>query len=200
MAWQLKGTWVEACSCKANCRCVLGPTEPDQGWCNGAWVLRVESGRSDGLDLSGVNVAIHVQLPGDFFGGIELARLYFDEAVTPEQQRELSAIFMGDKGGVWDAMKGVIAKWLPPVVTTVEIDPGDPPSYTVGDYGIGRLERLKTEAGNQVKIIDPPVPALFGMNEMQLARADPISGWSDPDMRQWRSLGAGHILPFNWSG
>lgn len=198
MAWQLQGTWVEACSCKANCRCVLGPAEPDQGWCNGAWVLRIEAGNSDGMDLSNVNLAIHVQLPGDFLGGIELARLYFDAAITSEQQGELTAIFMGEKGGVWAAMKDVIDRWLPPVVTKVEIDAGDPPSYTVGDFGIGRLERLKTAEGKQVRLLDAPIPAAFGMNEMQLARADPISGWSDPEMRQWKSLGAGHILPFNW--
>ena len=198
MSWQLKGTWVEACSCKMNCRCILGPTEPDQGWCNGAWVLQIDRGNSDGLDLSGVNVAIHVQLPGDFVSGVEAARLYLDEATTPDQRRELEAIFTGDKGGVWENLQAFIGKWLPPMVTTIKIDAGDPPSYAIGDFGIGKFERLKTESGKQAKVIDPPVPALLGIATMELARADG-SSWSDPEMRQWQSLGYGVVAPFNWS-
>ena len=53
MAWQLSGELIEACSCKAARPCVLGPAEPDQGWCSGALTFAIDKGKSDGVDLSG---------------------------------------------------------------------------------------------------------------------------------------------------
>lgn len=82
MAWNLKGHYYDSCSCKMSCRCALGPAEPDQGWCSGLQLVEVDSGQSNGLDLGGTRFALALQLPGDFFGGVEKARLYFDEART----------------------------------------------------------------------------------------------------------------------
>ncbi len=42
MAWHMTGQLIEACSCKAACPCVLGPAEPDQGWCSGALTFVIQ--------------------------------------------------------------------------------------------------------------------------------------------------------------
>ena len=47
MAWQLSGQLIEACSCKSACPCVLGPAEPDQGWCSGALTFSIEKGQAE---------------------------------------------------------------------------------------------------------------------------------------------------------
>src|SRR5687767_10890733 len=105
MAWMLRGTWYESCSCKMACRCNFGPAEPDQGWCSGVIAMDIGSGRSDDVDLAGTKAVLHAELPGDFLGGIDRAVLYLDEASSQEQRDELEAIFQGRRGGVWEGVR-----------------------------------------------------------------------------------------------
>jgi hypothetical protein len=150
------------------------------------------------VDLSGVKAALAFDLPGDFFGGIDVARLYIDESTSADQRRELEAIFTGKKGGVWENLGAAISKWLPVQVTRIDIEAGDKPSFKVGGVGQGTFERVKTEDGKQAKLLNAPVVAAFQIDTIELARADG-SRWSDPDLRQWESLGFGAIEPFSWS-
>jgi len=199
MAWQLKGKIVEACSCKMSCRCLLGPAEPDQGWCSALQSVSIEQGISNGVDLSGTRAAIGLQLPGDFFGGVELARLYLDDAASPDQRRELEAIFKGEKGGVWEGLKDAIGKWLPTQVTSVRIDTGESPSFSIGGVGATSLTRMKTSDGRQATINNAPVAEAFQIDVVELATAEK-SRWKDPDMREWENWGFGAVEAFNWSG
>ena len=41
MAWSLKAKIFESCSCAALCPCTLGPAKPDQGWCSGAFGIKI---------------------------------------------------------------------------------------------------------------------------------------------------------------
>src|SRR5687768_959712 len=113
MGWTLKGTWYESCSCKMVCRCNFGPTEPDQGWCSGVLAFDVESGESNGVNLAGTKCVLHAELPGDFLGGMDKARIYLDQASSQEQRDELEAIFQGQRGGLWEGVRGMIAEFLP---------------------------------------------------------------------------------------
>lgn len=198
MSWKLKGKIVEACSCKMSCRCLLGPAEPDQGWCSALQAVMIDEGNSDGVDMSGTRVAIGFQLPGDFFGGIELARLYVEESVTSDQRREIEAIITGEKGGVWGGLKEAIGRWLPTSVTSVRIDAGDQPSFSVGGVGGTKLTRLKTSDGRQATIHNAPVAEAFQIDVVELASADKTL-WKDPDMREWETAGFGAVEAFNWS-
>ena len=199
MSWRLKGRLAGMCSCKMMCRCILGPAEPDQGWCSFAQICEIETGNSNGVDLTGMKVAMAMDLPGDFFSGVDVARLYIDERASSEQRRELEAIFTGEKGGVWAAMREVIRKWLPAQTTGIEVKWGGSPSARVGSVGVAKLEPLKTGDGKQTRLLNAPVEAAFGIDTDDLARADG-SGWSDPEMRRWESGGFGALSPFDWSG
>ena len=196
MAWQLSGRWVEMCSCKMYCPCNLGPAEPTHGWCSASLMIDIERGNADGTDLSGAKLALSAQLPGDFMGGMDLAKLYFDERLSKDQQGALEAIFQGKKGGVWEPMSAVIKKWLPSQVAAIEINTGDKPSFKVGNVGQGTLERMKTEDGKQAKVIDAPMSAGFQVSTQELAMA--TGKWSDPALRQWESSGNGAVVPFSW--
>ncbi len=197
MAWQMSGKLVEACSCKMMCRCLLGPTEPDQGWCSAMQSIEIVRGSSDGVDLSGTRLAIGMQLPGDFFGGVDLARLYIDEGASAGQRLELEAIFTGKKGGVWEALRDVIKKWLPTQVTSVKINSGDNPSFSIAGVGGTTLQRLKTEDGHQAVLTNAPVAAAFQIDSIELASAE-RTRWADPDMREWETAGFGAVEPFSW--
>lgn len=196
MGWQMSGRWVEMCSCKMYCRCNFGPAEPDQGWCSGTLAFEIERGNSDGVDLSGAKAALSIQLPGDFMGGMDLARLYLDESLSDDQRRELEAIFTGKKGGVWEPMSAAIKKWLPAKVAKVDVNTGGEPSFKVGDVGHGKLQRLKTPDGKQSVVANAPLDAAFAIETQELGTAE--GGWSDPDLRTWKSLGYGAVVPFSW--
>jgi len=106
MAWHMTGQLIEACSCKALCPCVLGPAEPDQGWCSGALTFVVQEGASDGVNLGGRTVVWLIDLPKDFLRGNGTVRIYIDDAADARQRLELETIFSGKKGGPgksWEA-------------------------------------------------------------------------------------------------
>ena len=93
MAWNLTAEFTETCSCNMLCPCWYRVQElmvMDQGWCAGAWLLRVQQGSADGVDLSGRTLAIALDFPGPtLYDGNGTARLYVDDAASADQRREL---------------------------------------------------------------------------------------------------------------
>lgn len=198
MAWSMSGQSYESCSCKLVCRCTLGPTEPDQGWCSGFQVFRIERGQVDGVDISGLTVAIALDLPGDFFGGIDLARLYVDESTTPDQQGALEAVLTGTKGGVWGALAGAIKQWLPTKRTKISVEAGDKILVNIGDFGRVALEPVLAPNGKPARLVDAPVMAAFEFSDVQIANGTGTRG-NDPEMRKWESLGSATMTAFSWA-
>jgi hypothetical protein len=196
MPWKLSGEMYESCSCKMICSCTVGPAEPDQGWCSVAQVVRISEGESDGVDLSGATVAVGLELPGDFFSGIDKARLYVDG--SDEQRTELEQIFHGHKGGVWAAINESVREWLPTKAAAITIT--DEPTPTVEVEAAGRLELapMKTESGEQAQLVNAPVVANFQIQTVNLHQAMG-SKWADPDLRAWESLGYGGKSPISWA-
>jgi hypothetical protein len=128
MAWQVSGQLTEFCSCKLMCPCWLGPTPaPDQGWCSGAILYDIEQGQIDGIDVGGSKVVFAADWPGNFFGGQGTARLYLDDQASPDQRRELEAVFSGQKGGLLEGLMGaVITQWLPAQTARIVVQRGAP--------------------------------------------------------------------------
>ena len=180
------------------CRCTLGPTEPDQVWCSAWQVFRIDRGDADGIDLSGVTVAVALELPGDFFGGIDKARLSFDEKASSEQRAAVEAIVTGTRGGVWGALAGAIKEWLPSRTTTISIESGDRVSITIGDYGRVALEPVLAPNGKPARLVDAPVMAAFEFSDVEIANGTGTRG-NDPDMRAWESLGHATMTAFSWA-
>jgi len=199
MAWRVNGQLLELCSCEMLCPCWLGPAKPDQGWCSGALIFHVQQGNSDGVDLSGSTVAFVADWPGDFWEGKGTARLYLDEAASPDQRRELEAIFSGKKGGplepVWG---GVITKWLPSQPEKIAFEWADAPAGAIGTVGEVKTQNVKDQAGRQTKVTGAAAMAAFASQSMDLVRSDG-SRWSDPEMRQWNAGGSGTLHVLDWS-
>src|SRR5215813_7936073 len=79
-------------------------------------------GSSDGVPLSGRLVIWAVDLPKDFATGNGTARLYIDDTATSEQQRELEAIFKGQRGGPWELVAAaIVSNWLPTRIVPITI-------------------------------------------------------------------------------
>ena len=128
MAWQVSGQLTEFCSCKLMCPCWLGPTPvPDQGWCSGAILYDIEQGQIDGIDVGGSKVVLAADWPGNFFGGHGTARLYLDDQASPDQRRELEAVFSRQRGGLLEGLMGaVITQWLPAQTARIVVQRGAP--------------------------------------------------------------------------
>jgi hypothetical protein len=201
VAWNMKVNLLESCSCAALCPCVLGPAKPDQEWCSGVFGMEVVEGSADGVDLSGSKVVMHFELPGDFLGGIDKAKLYLDPSVPDAQRAEIDAIFHGEKGGLWGGMREAIKEWLPSTVAKIDITGGDAPGVKVEGIGQVVLAPIKAEDGAPAVIMGAPVIRAFGMKSENLAYAQGTS-FSDPDLRSWESLGAGGVVPdlVEWAG
>ena len=201
MAWTMKVNILEACSCAALCPCVLGPAKPDQEWCSGVFGMEVTEGSSDGVDLAGAKVVLHFELPGDFLGGIDKAKLYFDPSVSAEQSAEIDAIFHGEKGGLWGGMREAIQEWLPSDVAKIEFGAGAALGVTVEGIGEVVLKPITTdEGGAPAQIVGAPLLHAFNMESENLAFAHGTK-FADPQMRSWESLGSGGtVAEVVWAG
>lgn len=197
MTWQMTGRLIEACSCRAACPCTLGPAEPDQGWCSGAFTFAIQQGQSDGVDLSGRTVLWLIDLPADFASGDGTARLYIDDAADTDQRRELEAIFTGRKGGPGEVLGGLVSAWLPTETAPISIGGGDDPTVSVDGVGHAELKSIRDGAGRAAALVNAPVLGLIAIDRADLARSDG-SRFAAPQMRPWESGGHGSVSPFTW--
>lgn len=199
MSWQVSGRSLELCSCKSVCPCWLGPEgTPDEEWCAAIFGFDVESGNSEGVDLSGSKVVFMARWPANFFAGNGSARLYIDASVTPEQQRELEGIFSGKKGGLLEGLWGaVLTSWHPTKSGKIDIEWGDAPSVKVDGVGEASLKPFRDEAGNKATLSGAAAMAAFQMDSMVLADGS-ASKFSDPDLGDWQG-DSGTLHKFNWA-
>lgn len=198
MAWELKGTLIEACSCKSACPCVLGPAEPDQGWCSGALTFVIEAGRAGDLDLGGRTVVWLIDLPADFASGNGTARLYIDDGADGRQRAELEAIFQGRRGGPGEVLGSLVDSWLPTKTAAVVTEGSEEISLSVGDVGKIEFKPIKDANGKTAALINAPVLGLVQIDRADLARGDG-SHFADPEMREWASGGHASRSPFGWT-
>src|ERR1700751_182123 len=103
MAWNLTAEFTETCSCNMLCPCWYSVKElmvMDKGWCASAWLLRVQQGSANGVDLSGRPLAVALDWPGPtLYDGNGTARLYIADDASGDQCREVEGIFQGKKRG-----------------------------------------------------------------------------------------------------
>jgi hypothetical protein len=115
MAWKLKGRYVSACSCTNVCPCPTSSAPPDNPDgttnCWGAGVWDVREGNSDGVDLSGLKVALVVNYPEVIANGNWKIGAIVDESASDEQVSALEAIVSGQQGGPFGDMAALVAEF-----------------------------------------------------------------------------------------
>lgn len=202
MAWNITAQYIEGCNCNMICPCWFGVKDlavHDQGWCATIDVFRIQQGNSDGVDLSGRTVVDSWHFPGPtFLDGNGTGRLYVDDAATPEQTRELEAIFQGKKGGPLAALEALIPTWLPTLATKIEIqEEGDTVTATVVGAGQLKSQRLKNEAGQPTTLEHAGFASALEIETLELA-SSVGSQWSDPQLPHIFEARSGIVANVNW--
>jgi len=99
--WEIKGELFMNCSCTVFCPCVisLGAHPPTEGYCKTWFALQIDEGHFEGEDLSGLNVALLIDIPGKMADGDWKVAAYVDEKATQKAYNGLLKILSGAAGG-----------------------------------------------------------------------------------------------------
>ena len=98
MAYELEGRLLEVCTCKVICPCWVGE-DPDGGTCEGVLAWHIDEGTINGLDVSGLTLALLAHIPGNILKGNWRAVVFVDDKATSEQEDALLKVWTGELGG-----------------------------------------------------------------------------------------------------
>ncbi len=168
MAYDVKGSLLEVCTCDILCPCWVGE-DPDNGTCQSIMAWHFDSGTIDGVDVSGLTFAGVMDIPGNVLAGNWRAMIYMDDKSTPQQEEALLNLYTGKLGGpVADLVKligEVVGVERVPI--TFDLD-GVSGTVKIGDAAEAELVAYKGASGKESALYDtifstvPGAPAYVG--------------------------------------
>lgn len=156
--WSLDGELILNCNCTVFCPCVisLGKHPPTEGYCQ-AWAgVRIDKGHSGGTDLSGLNVAMLLDIPGKMERGNWTLALWIDERATDEQFAALETIFRGSARGTTGLFTLLVGEYLGAERAPVQFETdGDTRSLSVGRVIQGEVRPIAgARGGEEVSVVN----------------------------------------------
>jgi hypothetical protein len=113
MAWSIKGTYFESCSCLTPCPCTVSLALPaDNDFCRALLAFNLTSGDVEGTDVGGVGVAMIADAPQVMSEGGWKVGLWIDERASDEQAAALGRVFSGELGGPPAALGPLLGEFL----------------------------------------------------------------------------------------
>ncbi len=112
--WTIKGELILNCNCTVFCPCVvsLGKHPPTEGYCQ-AWVgVRIDEGAYGEESLSGLNVGLIMDIPGNMGRGNWKAAAYIDDRASEAAHDALVAIFSGAARGTTGLFGMLVGEFL----------------------------------------------------------------------------------------
>lgn len=112
--WTIRGELALSCNCAVFCPCVvsLGQHAPTDGYCQTWLGIRIDEGRLDDVDLSGLKVGMIADIPGPLARGNWTAGLFIDEKASIHAVKALTRIFTGRAGGSTGLLKILVGSFL----------------------------------------------------------------------------------------
>jgi hypothetical protein len=98
MAYRLEGSILEVCTCNVLCPCWIGE-DPDNGTCDSVVAYHVDTGSVNGVNVSGLTLAVGVHIPGNVLKGNWRVMVFVDERAMSQQEEALTQAFSGKLGG-----------------------------------------------------------------------------------------------------
>jgi hypothetical protein len=156
MSWNLRGSYIETCSCELMCPCNLSL---DHGatydFCRVTLVFNIREGSADGTDIAGCKVAIIADTPKVMTEGNWKVGVFVDQGASEEQFEKVVGIFSGQLGGPMAGLTPLIGEMLGVERAVIEIeDDGLRHSVKVGDgidFEIQDIVPFGVETGEPVR-------------------------------------------------
>ena len=135
MSWNLRGSYIETCSCELMCPC---NTSLDHGatydFCRVIFVFNIREGTVDGTDIAGGKVAIIADTPKVMTEGNWRVGVFVGDDASDEQFDKLVQVFSGQLGGPMAGVAPLIGEMLGVERAAIHIDDdGLRHSVRVGD-------------------------------------------------------------------
>jgi hypothetical protein len=135
MAWNLKGSYAETCSCELMCPCNLtfdhGAT---YDFCRATLAFHIREGEVDGTDVRHRRVVAIIDTPKVMTDGNWRLGMFVDDQATDEQFDKLVKVFGGQLGGPMAMLAPLVGEILGVERATIEVsDDGLRHRVRVGD-------------------------------------------------------------------
>jgi hypothetical protein len=177
MSWNLKGSYVETCSCELMCPCNLSL---DHGatydFCRVTLVFDIGEGEIEGTDIGGLKVAVIADTPKVMTEGNWRVGVFIDAQATDEQAEKLVQVFSGQLGGPMENLAPLIGEMLGVERARIEVHhDGLQHSVRIGDaidFEIEDIVPFGVETGEPVRFsgMGHPVASDLTMAEAQRSR------------------------------
>jgi hypothetical protein len=198
--WKIKGELILSCSCHVFCPCVisLGEHPPTEGHCQTWGGIKIDSGNYGEIDLSGIDIALMIEIPGLMSRGNWTVGAYIDEKADAYQLRALTKILSGRAKGTTFLFSILVGKFVGVYQekVTYEID--------------GDIRRVKVP-----KMIDGEIQPIAGKRKGEPVVIQNSQYWIAPEImvarankskfrafgRNWDFKGrSAEICELDWSG
>jgi hypothetical protein len=156
-SWTIEGHSLGACNCRVSpCPCTTGGGNPTEGECKAIIVAAIEGGNYGNTDLSGLNVALVMAMPGFVFDGNWDVGLVIDERADDRQFEALEAIFSGQAGGPFADFAGLIGNLRDAERGRFAVEVSEDMESASASVGGSefRYTPLKTPDGRRTKLIN----------------------------------------------
>jgi hypothetical protein len=176
VSWNLKGQYVETCSCDLICPC---NATFDHGatydYCRVTLVFQIHQGEADGVDIGGLTVAIIADTPKVMTEGNWRLGMFIDERASEEQADKLGAIFSGQAGGPMSGLVPLVGEILGVERASIEVQhDGTRHSVRIGsaiDFEIEDIVPFGVETGEPVRLVGMFHPVSSTMNVGEAKRS-----------------------------
>jgi hypothetical protein len=179
VAWSLKGSYVETCSCELMCPCNLSL---DHGatydFCRVTLVFNIGEGDVEGTDVGGLKVALIADTPKVMTEGNWRLGVFVDDQASDEQADKLVQVFGGQLGGPMGALTPLVGEMLGVERARIEvIDDGLRHSVRIGDvidFEIEDIVPFGVETGRPIRFdgMFHPVGSNLTMAEAKRSKID----------------------------
>jgi hypothetical protein len=177
MTWNLKGSFVETCSCELMCPCNL---TLDHGatydFCRATLAFHIREGAIDGTDVRGRKAVVIIDTPKVMTDGNWRVGMFVDDQATDEQFDKLVQVLGGQLGGPMAALGPLVGEVVGVERATIDVqDDGLRHSVRVGDaieFEVEDIVPFGVETGQPVRFegMFHPVGSNLTMAEARRSR------------------------------
>jgi hypothetical protein len=157
MAWSIKGSYFETCSCELMCPCNMSF---DHGatydYCRVTLVFDIREGDVEGTDVGGRTIAVIADTPKVMTEGNWRLGMFVDDGASDEQVEKLTGVFGGQKGGPMAALAPLVGEVVGVERAPIEVvEEGLRHSVRIGDavdFEIEDIVPFGIETGEPVRL------------------------------------------------